>query len=97
MYHGYRLQVIADRQLLIPHTICGLLALLAGPVQFFVEASPASPAIPSCPQTNYLVSVFIGAFTRIGLAAVRLACTRNFHAGRQPGLSAYHCSVCSFA
>jgi len=29
MYHGYRLQVIADRQLLIPHTICGLLALLA--------------------------------------------------------------------
>ena len=34
MYHGYRLQVIADRQLLIPHTICGLLALLAGPIQF---------------------------------------------------------------
>jgi len=34
MYHAYRLQVIADRHFLIPHTICGLVALLAGPVQF---------------------------------------------------------------
>ncbi|MEA2263761.1 MAG: hypothetical protein QOJ51_6586, partial [Acidobacteriaceae bacterium] len=23
MYHAYRLQVIADRRLLIPHTLCG--------------------------------------------------------------------------
>ena len=34
MYHAYRLQVIADRHFLIPHTICGFAALLAGPVQF---------------------------------------------------------------
>src|SRR5271165_1004588 len=34
MYHAYRLQVIADRQLLIPHTLCGMIALLAGPLQF---------------------------------------------------------------
>ena len=34
MYHAYRLQVIADRHLLIPHTLCGVIALLAGPVQF---------------------------------------------------------------
>jgi hypothetical protein len=34
MYHPYRLQVIADRHFLIPHTICGFVALLAGPVQF---------------------------------------------------------------
>ena len=34
MYHGYRLQVIADRDLLIPHSLCGIIALLAGPVQF---------------------------------------------------------------
>ena len=34
MYHAYRLQVIADRGLLIPHTLCGTFALLAGPLQF---------------------------------------------------------------
>src|ERR1700683_4384658 len=34
MYHAYRLQVIADRGLLIPHAVCGTFALLAGPLQF---------------------------------------------------------------
>src|ERR1700735_5840559 len=34
MYHAYRLQVIADRGLLVPHTLCGTFALLAGPLQF---------------------------------------------------------------
>ena len=34
MYHRYRLQVIADRDLLIPHVICGTIALLSGPIQF---------------------------------------------------------------
>src|SRR6202044_2760378 len=34
MYHAYRLQVIADRHLLIPHTLAGTLALLIGPINF---------------------------------------------------------------
>jgi hypothetical protein len=34
IYHAYRLQVVADRHLLIPHTFCGVIALLAGPIQF---------------------------------------------------------------
>ena len=34
MYHAYRLQVIADRALLIPHTLAGTLALLIGPINF---------------------------------------------------------------
>src|SRR6202046_4236665 len=34
MYHAYRLQVIADRGLLIPHSLCGTLALVIGPLQF---------------------------------------------------------------
>jgi len=40
MYHAYRLQVIADRGLLIPHTLCGtvLLALSAAP-----HEGPSSP------------------------------------------------------
>ncbi len=49
MYHAYRLQVIADRHLLIPHTLCGVIALLAGPVQFLVAPSPASHPTPSRP------------------------------------------------
>src|SRR6201996_7843965 len=34
MYHAYRLQVIADRQLLLPHTLFSMMALLIGPIQF---------------------------------------------------------------
>src|ERR1700761_7175200 len=34
MYHAYRLQVISDRHLLIPHTIAGTLPLIIGPLNF---------------------------------------------------------------
>jgi hypothetical protein len=34
MYHAYRLQVIGDRHLLIPHTLAGIFALLIGPINF---------------------------------------------------------------
>lgn len=34
LYHAYRLQLIADRWLLAPHAVCGVYALLAGPLQF---------------------------------------------------------------
>jgi len=71
MYHGYRLQVIADRQLLIPHTICGLLALLAGPMQFSSRLRQRHPQFHRVLGRIYLISVFIGAFTVIGLAAGR--------------------------
>ena len=33
-YHPYRLQLIHDRALLIPHAIAGTLAFVAGPIQF---------------------------------------------------------------
>jgi uncharacterized membrane protein len=71
MYHGYRLQVIADRQLLIPHTICGLLALLAGPMQFSSRLRQRHPQFHRVLGRIYLISVFIGAFTGIALAAGR--------------------------
>jgi uncharacterized membrane protein len=71
MYHGYRLQVIADRQLLIPHTICGLLALLAGPIQFSSRVRQRHPQFHRVLGRMYLISVFIGAFTGIALAAGR--------------------------
>jgi len=34
LYHPYRLQLIHDRPLLIPHAIAGTLAFIAGPLQF---------------------------------------------------------------
>jgi uncharacterized membrane protein len=71
MYHGYRLQVIADRQLLIPHTICGLLALLIGPLQFSSRLRRRHPQFHRVLGRIYVISVFIGAFTGIGLAAGR--------------------------
>jgi len=71
MYHAYRLQVIADRHLLIPHTICGVVALLAGPVQFSSRFRQRYLKFHRVLGRMYVVSVFIGAFTGIALAAGR--------------------------
>jgi uncharacterized membrane protein len=71
MYHAYRLQVIADRQLLIPHTICGLVALLVGPVQFSSRFRQRYLKFHRLLGRMYVISVFIGAFTGIALAAGR--------------------------
>lgn len=71
MYHQYRLQVIADRHFLIPHTICGVLALLAGPMQFSSRLRLRYPRFHRTLGWLYVVSVFIGAYTGIALAAGR--------------------------
>jgi uncharacterized membrane protein len=71
MYHAYRLQVIADRHLLIPHTLCGLIALLAGPVQFSSRFRQRYLKFHRVLGRIYVISVFIGAFTGIALAAGR--------------------------
>src|SRR5579871_4491497 len=71
MYHAYRLQVIADRGLLIPHTIAGLFALLAGPLQFWSRFRQRYLGFHRVLGRMYVVSVFMGAFTGIALAAGR--------------------------
>ena len=71
MYHAYRLQVIADRHLLIPHTLCGVIALLAGPVQFSSRLRRRHLKFHRALGSSYVVSVFIGALTGIALAAGR--------------------------
>ncbi len=71
MYHRYRLQVIADRHLLIPHVICGTIALLSGPLQFSSRFRLRHLKIHRILGRAYVVSVFIGAFTGIALAAGR--------------------------
>ena len=71
MYHAYRLQVIADRHLLIPHTLSGVIALLAGPIQFSSRLRQRQLKFHRVLGRIYVVSVFIGAFTGIALAAGR--------------------------
>jgi len=71
MYHAYRLQVIADRQLLIPHTLSGVIALLAGPVQFSSRFRQRHLTLHRVLGRIYVISVFIGAVTGIALSAGR--------------------------
>ena len=71
MYHAYRLQVIADRHLLIPHTLCGVIALLAGPMQFSSRLRQRYLKFHRVLGRIYVISVFIGAFTGVALAAGR--------------------------
>ena len=71
MYHAYRLQVIADRRLLIPHTLAGIFALLIGPVNFSSRIRQRHLQLHRVLGFIYVVSVFIGSFTGIALAAGR--------------------------
>src|ERR1035438_5392680 len=71
MYHAYRLQVIADRHLLIPHTFCAVIALLAGPVQFSSRLRQRHLKFHRVLGRIYVVCVFIGASTGLALAAGR--------------------------
>ena len=71
MYHAYRLQVIADRQLLIPHTLAGMIALLAGPLQFSTRFRQRHLQFHRVLGRAYVVSVFVGSLTGIALAAGR--------------------------
>jgi uncharacterized membrane protein len=68
MYHAYRLQVIADRHLLIPHTLAGTFALLAGPLQFSTRFRQRHLQIHRVLGRLYALSVFVGSFTGIALA-----------------------------
>ena len=71
MYHAYRLQVIADRHLLIPHTIAGTLAFLIGPINFSSRIRQRYLRLHRVLGRIYVISVFVGSFTGIALAAGR--------------------------
>jgi uncharacterized membrane protein len=71
MYHAYRLQVIADRGFLIPHTLCGILALVAGPLQFSSRIRQRHLKFHRVLGRIYVASVFIGAATGVALASGR--------------------------
>ena len=68
MYHAYRLQVIADRALLIPHTLAGTLALLIGPINFSSRIRQRHLQLHRVLGRVYFFSVLVGAPTGIALA-----------------------------
>jgi uncharacterized membrane protein len=68
LYHAYRLQVIADRHLLIPHTLSGIFALLIGPINFSSRVRQRHLRIHRILGRIYVVSVFVGSLTGIALA-----------------------------
>ena len=71
MYHAYRLQVIADRHLLIPHTLAGIFALVIGPINFSSRIRQRHLTLHRVLGRIYAISVLVGAFTGIALAAGR--------------------------
>jgi uncharacterized membrane protein len=71
MYHAYRLQVIADRHLLIPHTLAGIFALIIGPINFSSRIRQRYLKFHRVLGRIYVISVFIGAATGIALASGR--------------------------
>ncbi|MGA8938307.1 MAG: DUF2306 domain-containing protein [Acidobacteriaceae bacterium] len=71
MYHAYRLQVITDRHLLIPHTLAGTLALLIGPINFSSRIRQRHLQLHRILGRIYVLAVFVGSFTGIALAAGR--------------------------
>jgi uncharacterized membrane protein len=71
MYHAYRLQVIADRHLLVPHTLAGIFALSIGPINFSERIRQRHLQLHRVLGRIYVISVFVGSFTGIALAAGR--------------------------
>jgi len=71
MYHAYRLQVIADRGLLIPHTLAGIFALLIGPINFSSRIRQRYLKFHRVLGRIYVISVFVGAATGVALASGR--------------------------
>lgn len=71
MYHAYRLQVIADRGFLIPHTLSGIAALVIGPLQFSSRFRTRHLNWHRRLGRIYVISVFVGSFTGIALASGR--------------------------
>ncbi len=71
MYHAYRLQVISDRHLLIPHALAGMLALFIGPILFSSRTRQRYIQLHRILGRIYVISVFVGAATGVALAAGR--------------------------
>jgi len=61
MYDPYRAQLIKDRLVLFPHAICGIVALLIGPLQFSSRLRRRNLALHRTLGRIYVYAVFIAA------------------------------------
>ena len=68
MYHAYRLQVIGDRALLLPHSLAGTLALVLGPINFSSRLRQRRLQLHRILGRVYVISVIVGSFTGVALA-----------------------------
>lgn len=71
MYHAYRLQVIADRGVLIPHVLFGSVALLSGPWQFSRRLRERHLQFHRVLGRVYVAAVLVSAPTGVFLAMGR--------------------------
>jgi uncharacterized membrane protein len=61
LYHAYRLQLIHDRALLIPHAVAGTLAFVSGPIQFSSRLRARHLKLHRVLGRTYVFSVFTAA------------------------------------
>jgi uncharacterized membrane protein len=71
LFHAYRAQLIADRYLLIPHALCGSIALLSGPLQFSSRLRRKHLAFHRILGRVYVAAVFLAATFALILSAGR--------------------------
>lgn len=69
-WRSYHAELVADRALLIPHAICGTLALVLGPVQFSSRLRRRYLAMHRILGRVYVTSVFIAAPMAIAMSAL---------------------------
>lgn len=68
LYHGYRMQLIADHRLFIPHAVFGTVALLSGPVQFSARLRQRHLQLHRVVGRVYVASVFFAAVIAITIS-----------------------------
>lgn len=68
LYHDYRLQLIADRWLLVPHVLGGSVALLLGPLQFSSRVRQRNPKLHRVFGRVYVFGVLIAACLAIAMS-----------------------------
>jgi hypothetical protein len=72
MYHAYRVQLIADRYLLLPHALFGTIALLSGPLQFSTRLRQRFLPFHRILGRVYVISVLLAAALAVTISFGRV-------------------------
>jgi uncharacterized membrane protein len=71
LYHAYRVELIADRYLVLPHALFGTVALLSGPLQFSTRFRQRHLPFHQMLGRVYVVSVLLAAVLAITISLGR--------------------------